>query len=407
MTREQKINSAIEFIQSSEAYRIHGGKSFNIFSIINKIDDERVNTSMFTWLFDPNSTHGQGLAFLEPLLRKLGVRSYSKFKQVELFKESGTFFNIDIVIRLSNEQSDAGLIIAIENKTHATEGVDQLKKYSRFLSSDKFRKFKVYKVFLTASGNQKQGDSTWTQVAYEFVVKSALEVCSKMSDSTEKEVIGQYLRLLTQKFIYEPWKTFESFEKNTNTRYLLKEYDRNRDEIVSLIKSKSPQDADTIVEILEKLPNRYGFYVESIVNLFHKLKLHYGRSTYFYTSQQKHNLNKVKLWDFVRYSLTPHEPLPLIEITLMPCNAKIKEKQEKLYQYLQKHWKNPFFDRKMKVTASYDPLYKKAVMPNTYSKYSTDQILQSFEEGLKEFITGDMLEFEELLLQYGKSQKKS
>lgn len=177
---------------------------FNIFHATDMKNREIKHTKFLGYLLDPNESHQLGTKFLWQFLRKtaaIGIR------HLDLLNLNLQYTRVNIEYDLDNRSLDLlleipknnnnFLIIAIENKIRAGEGVGQLTDYSegihRRFNGENFKKIFAY---LTIA-EEDPSNVNWININYHNTVIPAIE--ELLSDSVE--TISSYMRFILQDYI--------------------------------------------------------------------------------------------------------------------------------------------------------------------------------------------------------------
>lgn len=196
---------------------------FNIFEATDMGRREVKHTKFLTYLLNPNESHDLGDAFLKNFLLRTVTSldalhdfpsvldldlsfarvdaEFSKFESTGKGKK-GT---LDCLIRVPYRGSaPAGspreIIIAIENKIDASQGQNQLAKYSKLLE-ERFPSKNIYKIYLTIE-EEKPDEEAWTNILYKNTVLPAVDlIIENLSDKGPtyiKEILNDYRDLLSE-----------------------------------------------------------------------------------------------------------------------------------------------------------------------------------------------------------------
>jgi hypothetical protein len=196
---------------------------FNIFEATDMGRREVKHTKFLTYLLNPNESHDLGDTFLKNFLLRTVTSldalhdfpsvldldlsfarvdaEFSKFESTGKGKK-GT---LDCLIRVPYRGSaPAGspqeIIIAIENKIDASQGQNQLAKYSKLLE-ESFPSKNIYKIYLTIE-EEKPDEEAWTNILYKNTVLPAVDlIIENLSDKGStyiKEILNDYRDLLSE-----------------------------------------------------------------------------------------------------------------------------------------------------------------------------------------------------------------
>lgn len=195
-----EITSFIEEIKSiTQDYALkkrNSGEDFNIFSILQMERKEvKTHSKFISELINPKGRHGQGDLFLRKLLEVLGIDDFETDKAVIYLEyyigkvEKYQGGRIDILIKNSSGQA-----LLIENKIGASEGINQLERYSNaFLNQPVF--------YLTLFGEKSQYHERfkdYQSISYHYHIITWLTNCGKEVQDIPvlREAINQYLLLI-------------------------------------------------------------------------------------------------------------------------------------------------------------------------------------------------------------------
>ncbi|MGV0981417.1 MAG: PD-(D/E)XK nuclease family protein [Polynucleobacter sp.] len=196
---------------------------FNIFEATDMGRREVKHTKFLTYLLNPNESHDLGDAFLKNFLLRTVTsldalhdfpsvldldlsfaRVDAEFSQFESTGK-GKKGTLDCLIRVPYRGSaPAGspeeIIIAIENKIDASQGQNQLAKYSELLE-ESFPSKNIYKIYLTIE-EEKPDEEAWTNILYKNTVLPAVDlIIENLSDKGStyiKEILNDYRDLLSE-----------------------------------------------------------------------------------------------------------------------------------------------------------------------------------------------------------------
>ncbi len=139
--------SAADRVEADFARRL--GTRFNVLDFIDP--DENRLSDIFADLLDPRGTHGQGDCFLQAFVDILSIDRNVLFptggsNTVHVLREASTDNGrIDIVLTI-----DGGGAIGIENKPHAMDQPEQMKRYAAHLK--KYYRESFFLVYLSGNG---------------------------------------------------------------------------------------------------------------------------------------------------------------------------------------------------------------------------------------------------------------
>lgn len=181
------------------------GDRFNIFRIIKlkNNDEEKIHTPFIAALLNPNGSHKKGALFLKLFLKQ--IENELPFDFEELFDFKTIKVNseytikegqVDIHITDANENT-----IVIENKLAASDGYQQLLRYSNYCER---RKGKRALIYLTYYGDDASELSTgeeeldYIKISYKDDIMKWLEACRKECSTQPvlREGITHYINLL-------------------------------------------------------------------------------------------------------------------------------------------------------------------------------------------------------------------
>ena len=107
--------------------RYYTDYQFNLFTVLRSSSDEvRLHSRFISEILNPSGSHGFGSVFLEEFLSTLNIHS----KITETVTVHSEYKNIDILIRCGKSA------IVIENKIHAGDQPQQLKRYLDAMASE-------------------------------------------------------------------------------------------------------------------------------------------------------------------------------------------------------------------------------------------------------------------------------
>ena len=168
---------------------------FNMFDILGVARMEIRHSRVLAWLLDSKAEHGLGAEIIKSLLKSVGEDDLAGSVDLNSFDVKREWNHIDIMLKSSKEK----MIIAIENKIGADEGIDdkgesQLARYEKAIS-ETFKDWKLDKsgrcilIFLTPDGVlPSEGNEDWQIVTYTDLLKSIEEIFEKHSKEMPKDV---------------------------------------------------------------------------------------------------------------------------------------------------------------------------------------------------------------------------
>ena len=127
--------------------RYYTDYQFNLFTVLRSSSDEvRLHSRFISEILNPSGSHGFGSVFLEEFLSTLNIHS----KITETVTVHSEYKNIDILIRCGKSA------IVIENKIHAGDQPQQLKRYLDAMVSEGVQDINLIYVTLTGIYPSKQ-----------------------------------------------------------------------------------------------------------------------------------------------------------------------------------------------------------------------------------------------------------
>ena len=180
-------------------------ENFNVFSICGVNHYENTHSSILVELLRNDSSHSFGNKFIEAFFDTLKRENilednfYFSMTNVRIIREYSTpFGRIDILIKNDNQ------CIIIENKIHAGDQFEQLKRYDSFARKEFGDKYQL--LYLTLWGDEASEYSgkgvNYKQISYYQTIVNWLERCVEISarNSIIRETLIQYInhiKLLT------------------------------------------------------------------------------------------------------------------------------------------------------------------------------------------------------------------
>lgn len=215
---ENKLLAKEEFLQLDRLLN-----RFNVFEATDMGRREIKHTKFLSYLLDPNESHGLGEVFIRNVVTRIAEK-FEKFPRIldidfsfaeikpelsltkssEAETKSKRMGQLDCLIKLPLRRQCGGseIIIAIENKLDAGQGVDQLPKYSKALEAMFGSEDTLYKVFLTFHNEEPPEDKSWEHITYEeFVlpaVRSTIDILEEKGSVHLKATLNNYLELLKE-----------------------------------------------------------------------------------------------------------------------------------------------------------------------------------------------------------------
>lgn len=176
------------------------GENYNIFEILDVNTLEDKHSRILTDILNPKGLHDCGNIFLKLFFEKFLLKEtkannfdFSKF-QVHREYYAKDFGRIDIFINCK----DFGIVI--ENKIHAGDQPEQLKRYDEFLKREFKRKSHIF--YLTLNGNKASDYSSegveYKTLSYAKDILDWLKSCQKevYNKPIIRETLEQYINLI-------------------------------------------------------------------------------------------------------------------------------------------------------------------------------------------------------------------
>ena len=290
-------NDIISFIKESEkeySKEFNSGKYYNIFNELSITTDEVKHSSFLKSLIDPNGLHGCGNLFYLSFLEKIGIDInkdvfawLQDYKNINIYAEyfignrdhkndtytENYYGRIDLLI----EHSKLNKALVIENKIHAKDQPQQLKRYFDF-SNKKYGKINedFWLYYLTLDNKEPELQSyqgikkeSIISISYETEIVEWLENClnSHLVNGIVQPLnnniqfsVNQYLKIIRQ---------LTNQSNNINTQLLLNKYSNlstyniigKRDdlrrtfftELFAILKQKLP---NTQIEFVTQIHNK-------------------------------------------------------------------------------------------------------------------------------------------------------
>lgn len=188
MCSMQLLLSAISELlkKNDEIQRLQGAK-FNIFKLCKTNHYENRHSDIIAELLDPAGSHGFGNLFLKAFCRIANI-DFASYEKVRIYREypipNGRF---DIFA----DAEDCAFVI--ENKIYASEGNEQLSRYSKWLKEHRTAsKCKLF--FLTLDGRHSSNETgvEYTSISYRREIIVWLEHC--ISIAAERPFVRESLR---------------------------------------------------------------------------------------------------------------------------------------------------------------------------------------------------------------------
>ncbi len=187
--------------------------NFNLFRVLRFEHGEIRHSNVLAWLLQPEESHGLKDLFLRRWLMRVFHESESEaasyidpveldslnIRTVEVYRE---WNHIDLLLRIQTFDGDE-LVVAIENKVKASQGLGQLPRYrQRVETAYQQADHRLY-IFLTRREEEPE-DGNWTAATYQQV-HDILEDCLNEQRSVignePRVLLDHYLRLLKESFM--------------------------------------------------------------------------------------------------------------------------------------------------------------------------------------------------------------
>lgn len=157
----ENLAKARSSIESAMADKRKRGELFNVFELCGVNHYETMHSSILAEFLSPSGLHGMGDYLLQQFAKCFVIGEYSNNAEVktELSEKIGgqSIGRFDILI----QDASTGHICIIENKIHAGEQPEQLRRYGRWLDkkakeSCNGKRWTVHLVFLTLDGHESE-----------------------------------------------------------------------------------------------------------------------------------------------------------------------------------------------------------------------------------------------------------
>jgi len=184
--------------------------AFNIFYLLGvEGDEDKTHTPILADLLDPRGAHAQGFLFLREFLRCCSEdptfeeppEGYEKEVWIVDTQRFTPFGIIDLVISAPS----IGYRIAVENKVYASEQVDQIRRYARWLRGHDAAYPRQHLVFLTPDGRQARSASNvrYVRVSYRTGILRMLQAAlPDVKADRVRAVVSQYIETI-QAMVHE------------------------------------------------------------------------------------------------------------------------------------------------------------------------------------------------------------
>lgn len=176
--------------------------NFNIFRLLRREEDELSHSAFIGSLLDPGGAHSQGGLFLRAFLETvtpaapiIGRFSRSTLDDWRVVREKAiSWGRLDIVVSSNRHE----VLIVIENKVNADEGIDQIERYRTWVDSQSRFKTRVL-AFLTLEGISSKSRMEDLKLSYRHHIRNWLDgMLSRKEIRAPKlhEIVTQYLQAL-------------------------------------------------------------------------------------------------------------------------------------------------------------------------------------------------------------------
>ncbi len=197
--RQVRLEEMVAFLATFEATHRRVWRArvdFNLFSLLGVQISEATHSSVFAWLLDAESGHGQGDLFMrafielcsldipEPLLARYSVRTECV----------GAESIIDVMV-----VRRGGFLIYVENKVYASEGLEQVDREFRDMrrlgASLKIPEQRQFAAFLTPRGRlPSSGDPTrWRPLSYGDLARAFAELLPRITAPKVKVLLQDWV----------------------------------------------------------------------------------------------------------------------------------------------------------------------------------------------------------------------
>jgi len=181
-----------------------GLSGFNIFQVMRFAHGELRHSNVLAWLLAPDESHGLGDRFLRRWLMR--IQHDAEFSPLDIAKIDAALFrsvqiqrewgHIDLLVRISLDEYEEW-VVAVENKVHATQGKDQLRRYRERLESS-FPRARRLLVFLTLH-EEEAADPGWVAADYGQIAAVLRECVAERGNVLGNEprvLIDHYLKTI-------------------------------------------------------------------------------------------------------------------------------------------------------------------------------------------------------------------
>jgi len=165
---------------------------FNLFSVLRSSSDEvRLHSRFLAFLLDPKSTHNQGTALLNLLLKRVGIQNFDSENAIV----EAEYRSIDILVRNQSKQA-----VIIENKIYAGDQDEQLWRYHQRMQVEGYREIWTTYLTLDGAGPSEQSSKSLPVIllSYETEIIAWLKDCIPLvaREPGVRESVFQYIELL-------------------------------------------------------------------------------------------------------------------------------------------------------------------------------------------------------------------
>lgn len=151
---ESLLAEAKPHLERIERNELLTAPRFNVFNALGVVRKEVIQSRFLAYLLSPLEQHKQDAKFLNAFLIQIGVAPIveSEWARVKVYPEYplDEYGRIDILITAPE------LLVAIENKVDAGEGIDQIRRYQEWMGLEKNKQNKKTLVFLTPDGRESK-----------------------------------------------------------------------------------------------------------------------------------------------------------------------------------------------------------------------------------------------------------
>lgn len=224
-----KLLRGIESIESD--FPQVNSRKINIFEAAGLVRQEIRHSKVLSYLLKPNENHGLGDLFFKKLITHPAISDTSMYLDnsncPSALKMAINDFD-DLFVRPEDMQIDIlmwssrnKIVVAIENKVGASEGDNQLKRYTDKITEDtRFKGYSRILLYLTPDGDAGSNEE-WLSISYKLIIEILENIIENSINIETTLFVNHYIELIRKHIVNEEDEELKSacaslYEKHKN-----------------------------------------------------------------------------------------------------------------------------------------------------------------------------------------------